>query len=110
MASKFVIEATDGNFQSDVLQSDTPIVVDFWAPWCGPCRMIGPLLDELADEFGGKVKVAKVNVDENPTTASNYNIRSIPALLVFKNGELVDQMVGAAPKPRLRAMFSGVSE
>ncbi len=108
MASENVIEATDGNFQDSVLNSSIPTVVDFWAVWCGPCRMIAPLLEELATEFGGKVQVAKVNVDENPVTAANYGIRSLPTLLVFKNGELIDQHVGAAPKPRLKALFDSV--
>jgi thioredoxin 1 len=109
MASKYVVEATDANFQAEVLNADVPTVVDFWAVWCGPCRMISPLLDELAEEFGGQVRVAKVNVDENPNTAANYNIRSLPTLLVFKNGQVVEQLVGAAPKPRLKNLFSGVA-
>ncbi len=109
MASKHVLEATDSNFSSAVLGSGVPTVVDFWAVWCGPCRMIAPILDELADEFQGKVQVAKLNVDENPGTAANYGIRSIPTLLVFKNGELIKQHVGAASKPKLRSLFEEVS-
>ena len=89
------------NFQADVLASDTPVVVDFWAEWCGPCRMIAPALEELSNEFAGKVKVAKVNIDENPEIAAQFGIRSIPTLYMFKGGQVVDQMIGAAPKGRL---------
>ena len=109
MAGKNVLQATDNNFSSEVLGSEVPVVVDFWAVWCGPCRMVAPILDELAGEFDGKVIVAKLNVDENPSTAANYGIRSIPTLLVFKNGELIKQHVGAASKPKLRALFDEVA-
>jgi len=94
-------EFTDSNFQSDVLASDKLTVVDFWAEWCGPCRMIGPLVEELSSEYDGKAVVGKLNVDENPGVASKYGIRSIPTLLVFKGGQVVDKIVGAVPKSML---------
>ncbi len=92
---------TDDSFEQEVLKSNTPVLVDFWAEWCGPCKMIAPILDEIALEFDGRVKVAKVDVDANNKTAGRYNIMSIPSLLFFKNGQLVDQIVGAMPKSQL---------
>ena len=95
------LEITDSNFEELVLKSDKPVLVDFWAEWCGPCRMIGPLVEELAKEYDGKAVIGKLNVDENPGVASKYGIRSIPTLLVFKGGEVVDKIVGAVPKTML---------
>ncbi|MEL6437465.1 MAG: thioredoxin [Pseudomonadota bacterium] len=95
------VTVTSDSFQSDVLGSETPVVVDFWAEWCGPCKMIAPALEELAGEFGEKIKIAKVNIDENPEVAAQFGVRSIPTLYMFKGGEVVDQMVGAAPKGKL---------
>ncbi len=89
---------TTSNFQEEVLNSDKPVLVDFWAEWCGPCKMIGPLIEELATEYDGKAVIGKLNVDENPDVAGTYGIRSIPTLLVFKGGEIVDRIVGAVPK------------
>jgi thioredoxin 1 len=91
------VHITDATFDQEVIKAELPVLVDFWAPWCGPCRMIAPVLDELAAEFEGKVKIAKMNTDEN-FTASNYGIRGIPTLLIFKNGKVVDHIVGAVPK------------
>ena len=95
------ITATDENFQSEVLDSSQPVLVDFWAEWCGPCKMIAPAIEELATEFDGTAKVAKVNVDENPALAQQYGVRSIPTLLFFQDGKVAEQMVGAAPKAAL---------
>lgn len=95
------VKIDGNNFQSDVLGASEPVVVDFWAEWCGPCKMISPALEEISEEMGDKVKIAKVNVDENQDLAIQYGVRSIPMLLMFKNGEIADQMVGAAPKARL---------
>jgi len=94
------------NFKNEVLESQTPVLVDFWAEWCGPCKMIAPIIDQLAVELGEKVKVAKLNVDESPDLAGQYNVMSIPTLLIFKNGEPVDQIVGAMPKDRLLAKIN----
>ncbi len=102
------LAVTDDSFEAEVLKSDTPVIVDFWAEWCGPCKMIAPILDEIADEFDGRVKVAKVDVDSNNTTAGRYNIMSIPALLFFKNGEVVDQVIGALPKSQLTSRVEKV--
>ena len=95
-------EVTDSSFESDVVEATTPVVVDFWAVWCGPCRMVSPIVDELATEYEGKVSFAKLNVDENPEVSMKYGIRSIPTLLVFKDGKPVDQIVGALPKKEMQ--------
>ena len=92
------VKVTDASFSQDVLQSSEPVVVDFWAEWCGPCRMIGPALEEISNEMAGKVKIVKLNVDENPQVSSQFGIRSIPALMMFKDGKVVAQKIGAAPK------------
>ncbi|MEE2707457.1 MAG: thioredoxin [Planctomycetota bacterium] len=97
-----VQEVTDAEFDSEVLQADTPVLVDFWAPWCGPCRMIGPVVEELASENSGSAKVVKINIDESPEAAQKYGVSSIPALMVFKSGEVVERMVGVQPKNRLQ--------
>ncbi|MEE8421907.1 MAG: thioredoxin [Dehalococcoidia bacterium] len=94
-------DTTDATFQSDVLDNDTPVLVDFWAPWCGPCRMVAPIVEELSDDYDGKVKFVKLNTDDNPQVAGKYGIRSIPTLLVFKGGEPVSQIVGFRPKSDL---------
>ena len=97
---------TDASFEQDVLQSDVPVLVDFWAPWCGPCRMVAPIVDEIAKELESKIKVFKLNTDENPNVASQYGIRSIPTLMVFKGGQKVDTVVGAVPKATLSGTIS----
>ena len=100
-----VIHATDADFTQQVLESDVPVLVDFWAPWCGPCRMIAPALDQLATEYAGKAKVVKIDIDQNQATALKYHVRSIPMLLVFKNGQVQDTQVGAVGKPQLAQLI-----
>ena len=96
------VPVTDATFEAEVLKSDTPVVVDFWAEWCGPCRQIGPALEELSEELGDKIKVAKVNVDENPSIPAQLGVRGIPALFLFKDGQVVSNKIGAAPKAALQ--------
>ncbi len=103
-----VIHATDSDFTQQVLESDVPVLVDFWAPWCGPCRMIAPALDQLAGEYAGKAKVVKVDIDQNQATALKYHVRSIPMLLVFKNGQVQATQVGAVGKPQLAQLIDQV--
>ncbi len=95
-------EVTDANFETEVVKSDKPVLVDFWAPWCGPCRMVAPLVEELAEEYEGKVKFVKLNTDDNVNIATRYGIRSIPTLLMFKGGEPIDQIIGFRPKGDLK--------
>ncbi|MCJ7705550.1 MAG: thioredoxin [Desulfobacterales bacterium] len=100
-----LLQVNDKNFASEVLQSGIPVLVDFWATWCGPCRAISPIVEELAKEFSGRVKITKLNVDENPSTPSQYGVRGIPALILFKEGKVLDQIVGSVPKARLKALI-----
>jgi thioredoxin 1 len=101
MGNAAPVHVTDNSFEADVLNSDIPVLVDFWAPWCAPCRMVGPVVEELAGEYDGKLRVAKVNTDENPNRANELGIRGIPTLIVFKGGKEVDRVVGAVPKQML---------
>ena len=103
-----IIQVTDAEFEQKVLKSSVPVIVDFWAPWCAPCRLIAPVLEDLAKEYGDKIIVAKVNTDENPQWAMKYGVRGIPTMLFVKNGEIADQMVGAAPKPMIQQRLDNV--
>ncbi len=102
-------EFTDGNFAKEVLQSDKPVLVDFWAPWCGPCKMIGPIVEKLSSELSPTVKIGKLNVDDNPATAQEYGVMSIPTLLLFKGGKVVGTTMGFTPEPRLREFITSHS-
>ena len=100
-------KVSDATFEQDVLNSSEPVVVDFWAEWCGPCKMIGPSLEEISDELAGKVVIAKINIDENPDAPGKYGVRGIPTMILFKNGEIADTKVGAAPKSALKGWLEG---
>jgi thioredoxin 1 len=105
-----VLEFTDGNFQSEVLESTVPVLVDFWAPWCGPCRAIAPMIEELANDNVGSAKIGKMNIDDNPAMAQQYGVSSIPTLLIFKNGEVADRMVGGgAGKAKLQGALDSAA-
>ncbi len=102
-----VAPVSDKSFQADVIQSKEPVLVDFWAEWCGPCRAVAPVLEEVAGELKGKLKIVKLNVDENPETAAKYGIQSIPTLMIFKNGEMASRQIGAAPKAKIVQWITG---
>jgi len=105
MSTEAVIHVTDGNFEQEIIKADKPALVDFWAPWCGPCKALGPLVEEVAETYRDQVIISKLNIDDNPGTASKYGVRSIPTLLLFKEGKVVDTLIGLVPKERLEAFI-----
>jgi len=105
MSTDAVRHVTDGTFEQEILKADKPVLVDFWAPWCGPCKALGPFVEELAGTYKDRVVVSKINIDDNPATATQYGIRSIPTLLLFKEGKVVDTLIGLVPKERLAAFI-----
>ena len=110
MASDKVVHVTDATFEQEVIKAATPVLVDFWAPWCGPCRAIGPIVDELAGEYEGRLKVVKINVDDNPQVPARFGVRGIPNLLILKSGEVKEQILGAVPKQQLvRAVDNAIA-
>ena len=108
MASEAIVQLDDASFEAEVISSDKPVLVDFWAPWCGPCKALAPVIDEISDEYVDKLKVGKVNVDENPEISMKFGIRSIPTLMVFKNGEVQEQIIGAVPKSEIENAIAKV--
>ena len=104
-----IIALTDANFDEEVYKSDKPVLVDFWAPWCAPCNMLAPIIEEIAKEYSGKVKVCKMNVDDNPSTPAKFGIRGIPTLIIFKDGKIVDQIVGLVPKATIKEVLDRVT-
>ena len=108
MAGENLLEIKDDNFEAEVLKSDIPVLVDIWAPWCGPCRIVGPIIEELANEYAGKMKVGKLNVDDNSETAMKYQIQSIPTILIFKGGKEVQRLIGARPKQAFKKEIDAV--
>lgn len=107
--SETLLHVTDADFDQQILKSEVPALVDFWAAWCGPCRTVGPVVEELAGEYKDKIKIAKLNVDDNKQTPSKYGVKGIPTLMLFKNGQVIDQIVGAVPKNRIKDMLDKVS-
>jgi len=105
MASENMVVITDGTFEAEVLKASTPVLLDFWAQWCAPCRAMTPMVEALARDYAGKIKVVKIDIDSNPKTPTNYDVRSIPTLLLFKGGKVVGQVVGAAPRPKVEELI-----